>query len=265
MYNTRLSILILSFLLASCGGSGLYIPVFSAGESASQEYYQVRPGDTLYSIAFRFGLDYKDLARANGIGTPYTIFVNQRLRIAGDPAALARADGPPQGKTKTTPAKPPASKTRPGKTVATVSAPPAPVQAPAVADSNINWRWPYDGEVVNRFSLTGSVSKGIDIKGKAGDSVRSSADGVVVYAGGGLRGYGKLVIVKHNDRYLSAYGHNQSLSVREGDKVSAGQVVARIGGPNGDKDLLYFEIRRDGKPQDPLAYLPSQRATAGSD
>ncbi|XOV89987.1 MAG: peptidoglycan DD-metalloendopeptidase family protein [Pseudomonadota bacterium] len=265
MYPTRLSILILLFLLASCGGSRIYVPVFSAGEASRQQHYEVRPGDTLYSIAFRFGLDYKDLARANGISAPYTIFVNQRLRIAGDPDALARADGPPPASSGATRAKPAPVRPTPGKSSGGIPPAPAPVRAPTVADSNIQWRWPYDGEVVNRFSLSGNVNKGIDIRGKAGDSVRSSADGVVVYAGGGLRGYGKLVIVKHNDRYLSAYGHNQSLAVKEGDKVSAGQVVARIGGPNGDKDLLYFEIRRDGKPQDPLAYLPSQQASVGSD
>ncbi|MEX2365684.1 MAG: peptidoglycan DD-metalloendopeptidase family protein [Pseudohongiellaceae bacterium] len=97
----------------------------------------------------------------------------------------------------------------------------------------------------------------MDIRGRIGDPVRSTADGIVVYAGGGLRGYGKLVIVKHNERYLSAYGHNQSILVQEGDEVKGGQIVARIGGPNGDKDLLHFEIRQDGKPEDPLHYLPA--------
>lgn len=242
-------------LLAGCGTDGIYVPVVGPGERTAErgDAYVVKRGDTLYSIAFRYGLDYKELAKANRIPPPYTIFVDQRLRLTA--AVPDEPDGAPAtavttGKTGNT-AAPRTSRPPPA-----VSAPPDPVEAPQVADSGIRWDWPYEGEVVAAFSLSGKVNKGIDIRGRSGDPVRSSADGVVVYAGGGLRGYGKLVIVKHNDRYLSAYGHNESIVVKEGDKVRQGQVVARIGGASGTGDVLHFEIRRDGKPRDPLQYLP---------
>lgn len=238
------------FVLAGCATGGRFVPVFGTGESASGGVYVVKRGDTLYSIAFRYGLDFKALARANRIAPPYTIFVDQRivLREVGPSIASTRDGPPPASSTRTAPPRRPATTNPP----ATASPP-----APAVADDSIRWTWPYQGEVVGRFSLSGTVNKGIDIRGNVGDPVRATADGVVVYAGGGLRGYGKLVIVKHNDRYLSAYGHNQSILVKEGDRVKSGQAVARIGGPNGDRNIMHFEIRRDGKPRDPLNYLPS--------
>lgn len=232
-------------LLAGCASDGVYAPVSSAGEvsrASRGSLYVVQHGDTLYSIAFRYGLDYKALAAANDIRAPYTIYVDQRLRIPrGDTGDVVRDAAP-------------APSERPVSVVKKRQEPA--IDTPRVTDSEIDWRWPHGGEVVGEFSLSGKVNKGIDILGKSGESVRCSADGVVVYAGGGLRGYGKLVIVKHNDRYLSAYGHNQKILVKEGDKVKRGQVVARIGGNNGNPDLMHFEIRRNGKPEDPLRYLP---------
>ena len=106
--------------------------------------------------------------------------------------------------------------------------------------------------------MTGKVNKGVDIQGELGESVHNAADGVVVYAGGGLRGYGKLVIVKHNDRFLSAYGHNRAILVKEGEKVKGGQIVAEIGSSESNLEMLHFEIRKDGKPEDPLIYLPNR-------
>lgn len=224
-------------LLAACQGTGVYVPVSGAGEAHrhGNRLYVVHRGDTLYSIAFHYGMNYKDLARFNNIHPPYTIYIDERLRL---PAVAA-----------------------PHREVA-VSATSAPrIETPDVPDSGIDWRWPYNGAVVNDFSMTGKINKGIDILGKPGGDVRSSAAGVVVYAGGGLRGYGKLVIVKHNDHYLSAYGHNAVILVKEGEQVSAGQVLAKLGTADGADELLHFEIRRDGKPEDPLKYLP-QRQTA---
>lgn len=245
--RTLLTLLILA-ALAGCGSTHR-VPVLTAGELPSSNIYIVQRGDTLYSIAFRYGLDYKALAAANGIGHPYTIYVNQRIRVVADGSRVAVKDsGPPPGAPR--PAKKPTVTAKPATTPRIVT--------PRTSDSDIAWRWPYDGTVVGRFSLSGKVNKGIDIKGKIGEPVRSSADGVVVYAGGGLRGYGKLVIVKHNDSYLSAYGHNEKILVKEGDVVKGGQVVAKIGGARGDTDLLHFEIRRNGKPEDPLRYLPSR-------
>ncbi len=248
--NLRLVVLFALVLpvVAGCAGGGRYIPVFAPGErGVAKGIYVVRPGDTLYSIAFRFDLDYKALARANNISPPYTIFVDQELRLNTRSMAREASDGPPPERVAERSPEPSPR----------VESPRRPIEAPAVDDGGIRWAWPNDGEVVERFSLSGNINKGIDIRGD-GDAVRSSADGVVVYAGGGLRGYGKLVIVKHNDRYLSAYGHNRSLLVKEGDPVKSGQVVARLGGPNGDSDVMYFEIRRDGKPRDPLLYLPAR-------
>ncbi|MDZ7683770.1 MAG: peptidoglycan DD-metalloendopeptidase family protein [Gammaproteobacteria bacterium] len=228
---------------------------FGAGESASHPgVHIVRRGDTLYSIAFRYGLDYKELARRNRIEPPYTIYIDQRIRLGGAPREAR--DGPPDERTTaSTAARTKQSEAR-AKPEPTLTA--GAVQTPEVGDESIRWAWPSDGELVGSFSLSGDINKGIDIRGNAGDAVRASADGVVVYAGGGLRGYGKLVIVKHNDRYLSAYGHNRSILVKEGQAVKAGQTVARIGGASGENDVLHFEIRRDGKPRDPLEYLPAR-------
>ncbi len=122
--------------------------------------------------------------------------------------------------------------------------------------STVKWKWPLKGEVIRGFSLEGKVNKGINIGGKPGTPVRAAADGIVVYAGGNLRGYGKLVIVKHNQHYLSAYGNNQSIRVAEGVKVKAGQVLARVGASASNIEMLHFEIRKDGKPVNPLWYLP---------
>ena len=246
-------ILIVAVLLAvatACSNTG-YVPVLSAGESRGQ-VHTVSRGETLYAIAFRYGADYRELAKANGISAPYTIYVGQKLRVVagrqisdGGPDASPKAPGP-----KVVAGKPPARTTQPQQPVRPV------LNTPKVDDSAIAWRWPHEGTVINRF---GQLNQGIDIAGKVGDSVRASADGVVVYAGSGLRGYGTLVIVKHNDRFLSAYGHNDKILVDEGDTVRSGQVIATLGEQTGKQDLLHFEIRRDGKPEDPLNFLPAQR------
>jgi lipoprotein NlpD len=227
-------------LLSGCGFGGGYAPVFSSGEErrSSVQVHTVRSGETLYSIAFRYGLDYKQIADANGIAKPYVIFANQKLRLAGKrvpPVKKVRKSAP--------------------KVVAEKSNNRSPKKS---QDSKIDWRWPIAGEVIKPFSLTGDVNKGVDIAGRLGESVMAAADGVVVYAGGGLRGYGKLVIVKHSDQYLSAYGHNRSIRVKEGQKIKGGQVVAEIGSSGTDREMLHFEIRRDGKPADPLIYLPDR-------
>lgn len=221
-----MQVLLLMVLLATaCSGLS---PVYSVGEGPSGTYL-VRKGDTLYSIAFRYGLDYKTLARMNGIRPPYTIYVDQFIKLRG---------GPNRKKSRTVVTKSPPS---------TAQTPTAPVS---------NWRWPLNGEVIGGFSLTNPVNKGIDIAGKRGQIVVAAADGVVVYAGGNLRGYGKLVIIKHNDNFLSAYGNNETMLVKEGDKVKAGKSITRVGSSAASTEMLHFEIRRDGKPENPLRYLP---------
>lgn len=246
------SMLILMSFLSGCTHSDHYAPVGYAG-TLSGSHYRVQPGDTLYSIAFRFGLDYKSVAKANGIKPPFTIFANQKIRIAGIPP-----DNIPDSKP---------DEVRPGSgPQQAVKSVPSPVRPSAPKPANnkkLRWIWPLKGKVVKTFSLSGNINKGVDIGGRAGQLVVSAAGGVVVYAGGGLRGYGKLVIVKHNDRFLSAYGNNDRLLVKEGQNVRAGDKLAKIGGTVQRKHFLHFEIRRDGKPQNPLGYLPRSKVASG--
>ena len=229
-----LALLLLVFLITGCAGlPPIYTVIGGAGT------YVVRKGDSLYSIAFRYGLDYKSLARINGVRHPYTIYAGQSIRLRGSAKVREKDGGPVWTKSSSkTPSK--ASK--------------APRAPSALVGS---WRWPLKGRVINRFSLVQPVNKGIDIAGGKGDTVKVAADGVVVYAGGNLRGYGQLVIVKHNDSFLSAYGNNEKMLVQEGEKVKAGKAIARVGKTAADDVMLHFEIRRDGKPVDPLKYLPT--------
>lgn len=237
--RTGLVMLLLMSLITGCAGlPAIYTMAGGTGT------YVVRKGDSLYSIAFRYGLDYKSLARINGVRPPYTIYVNQSLRLRGS-AKLPQKDAGPN-------VTPPSSKS-PTKSLSKRAG--APVVPKALVAS---WRWPLKGRVLNGFSLVQPLNKGIDIAGDAGDTVIAAADGVVVYAGGNLKGYGQLVIVKHNDHFLSAYGNNEKILVREGEKVIAGKAIGRVGKSVADIEMLHFEIRRDGKPVDPLKYLPAR-------
>jgi lipoprotein NlpD len=230
--------------LSACGGSRIYVPGIGESEQGKlgAGIHVVQHGETLYAIAFRYGLDYKGLAAANRIRAPYTIFVNQRIKLTTTTAKAPRNV---------------ASKRQENSSKAKVIV--AKKQAPTKSsESNLQWRWPVAGKVISGFSLAGKVNKGVDIRGRLGESVFAAADGIVVYAGGGLRGYGKLVIVKHNDKFLSAYGHNRAILVKEGEKVKGGQAVAEIGASNSNQEMLHFEIRRNGKPENPLLYLPAR-------
>jgi lipoprotein NlpD len=209
--------------------------------------YTVKRGDTLYSIAWRHQLKYQDIARWNGIGRDYLIYPGQRLKLypssqrASQRSKSARAPAPPS---------------RP-ETAA--RAPVAPRSPTAVAPSGppMRWEWPVTG---GNATLTSRPNGGygLTIGGRLGDEVRAAADGHVVYTGSGLLGYGQLVIVKHNDTYLSAYGHTQAVTVREGNTIKAGQRIATMGtGPQG-VPLLYFEIRINGSPGNPLKLLPQR-------
>lgn len=263
--------------------------------------YKVQRGDTLYSIAFRHGTDYRELAGWNGISAPYTIYVGQELRLApkssAKPAAAARSPSTPVIATVTPASNKPAvpapapfqdvtsagSSTQPAAPPPTTaptaaaapavastgtSAPPpgAPPPRPAEVSSapasatnvsgDVAWRWPADGRVVAGFVAGDQTKQGIDIAGKAGDPVRAAADGNVVYSGNGLIGYGELIIVKHSPGFLSAYGYNRKRLVKEGDAVKSGQVIAEMGSSSASRDSLHFEIRKNGKPANPLDYLP---------
>lgn len=199
--------------------------------------YRVQRGDTLYAIAWRSDHDFRELARWNGIRKPYTIYVGQKLRLQ-----------PP---------------TRPVKPIAKSKPPAVPKTArvakpvkPKTSPRKLGWRWPAAGRILATFHAGDPLRKGIKIGGKTGSDIRAAESGKVVYSGSGLIGYGRLIIVKHNDKYLSAYGHNRKLLVREGEQVAKGQKIAELGTANDGQAMLHFEIRRDGKPVNPVGLLP---------
>ncbi|TFH73096.1 LysM peptidoglycan-binding domain-containing protein [Gammaproteobacteria bacterium LSUCC0112] len=213
----------------------------------------VGQGDTLYSIAFAHNMDVRSLALANNLVTPYTIYPGQRLSLSATGVTASAIDDVPQ-----IPAAP-AGESAPD----TGRRPQAAMDARRTGSVNtrqvdgVTWQWPADGRLLSTFLET-SGNRGIDVAGISGQAVYAAADGDVVYAGSGIQGAGNLVIVRHNDRYLSAYMHNSTMLVREGDQVRAGDKIAEMGaGPNG-RDMLHFEVRVDGKPVDPVRYLPNR-------
>jgi lipoprotein NlpD len=227
---------------------------------------QVQRGDTLYGIAFRNGIDVRDLAAWNSLSAPYTIYPGQRLRLYPRDGASSTAARPVATETRPTSPSTTAAATTPTKpaTVPATTTPtttlPAPKPAPVASApaSDIRWRWPADGALLSRFVGGEPTKQGIDIAGASGASVKAAADGVVVYSGSGLVGYGELVIIKHNDAWLSAYGHNRARLVNEGAIVKVGQQIAVMGRTGAPRDMLHFEIRYNGKPVDPLLYLPKR-------
>ena len=226
-------------------------------------HYVVQRGDTLYSIAFRFGWDWKALAAHNGLRDPYLIRVGQIIRFdnRATPAQPVAMTPPPAISpvvSQPAPSRPPVTTAPVAQTSKPAQAQPAPATTPVtpVTRSATGWAWPARGAVIGNFSSNGSLNKGIDIAGELGQPVLAASDGSVVYAGSGLRGYGELIIIKHSDTYVSAYGHNRRLLVREGQQVKAGQNIAEMGSTGTDRVKLHFEIRRQGKPVDPLQYLP---------
>ena len=203
----------------------------------------VQRGDTLYSIARGQGVAVTDLARWNGLQAPYTIYPGQRLLLGEDGKVVATAPRP------AAPAAP-ATSQAPKPIVSTSPAAPA--------SSGFSWRWPAQGVMLNTYVAGNNTRQGIDIGGSSGQPVVAAADGVVVYSGAGLVGYGELIIVKHSEQWLSAYGHNRARLVNEGQNVKAGQQIAEMGRTGAARDMLHFEIRYNGKPVDPLLYLPKR-------
>jgi lipoprotein NlpD len=266
----------------------------ATGAAAEQRgMYTVKKGDTLYSIALDNGQDYKDIAAWNSLDNPNVIKVGQQLRVTppdeGSPVAVARpitasapvevkpvaaqsggaANSPvlkrePKGgklawsedalaRARQGEAAPKSVEARPE--VRPVEAKPAdkPAEKPALAGDEVEWMWPVQGKPMAPFA---EGAKGIDIAGKSGDPVLAAAAGVVSYAGAGLRGYGNLVVLRHNATYLSVYAHNSKLLVKEKDTVARGQKIAEMGGTDAESPRLHFEIRRQGKPADPQKFLP---------
>ena len=213
-------------------------------------YYTVKPGDTLLRIALENGQSMKDIARWSHVDNPNRIEVGQVLRVVPPLGneVLVKPVAKPQ--VEATPATAAASAQAP----ASAASAAAVVSKPAAAEGDINWVWPASGAVVAGFDEV--KNKGVDIGGKAGDPVLAAADGRVVYVGAGLRGYGNLIILKHNNVYLTAYAHNQTLLVKEDQSVLQGQKIAEMGNSDADRVKLHFEVRRQGKPVDPAKYLP---------
>ncbi len=245
----------------------------------SEGYYYVRSGDTLWAIAFSYGLDPMDVAQKNGIPSPYTIYPGQKIHLMspGDSASgstgssgvqITALKTPGQVTTKTV------QSTAPSVTGSTPqndaeTAMPAPSAAPSAdtatpapavssqADPD-SWRWPTEGRVIRGFVAGDPARNGLDIAGKEGQDITASSGGQVVYSGNGLIGYGELIIVKHSEKMLSAYAHNRVRLVKEGDQVWAGQKIAEMGRNSSDEQLLHFEIRALGKPVNPMTYLPAR-------
>lgn len=234
-------------------------------------YYRVKPGDTLYRVALENGQNYRDIAAWNNLQNPNQIEVGQLLRVAPPgttPVAGATPDvsttpvtgGAVQAMPLTSaPATGTAPPEAPGNVAPGVGVTPgipaagAAQMAPATP---ITFSWPAHGPILNTFDE--ARNKGLNIGGKPGDPVRAAADGRVVYAGSGLRGYGNLVIIKHDPTFLTAYAHNRALLVKDGDAVTKGQKIAEMGSSDADRVMLHFEVRRQGKPVDPMKYLPPQ-------
>ncbi|MEM5535913.1 peptidoglycan DD-metalloendopeptidase family protein [Neptuniibacter pectenicola] len=283
-------------MLVACGGP-TYAPVSERTVPAASQHnpgqYTVRKGDTLYSIAFRYGMDYRQLAALNGVDSRYNIFPGQRLKLKSTTRTTSNESIVRESSTiapkpiitstrktassthKTTPSKSTSSKTsttakpvsKPRNTAQTASKPTAVTSAknnnkPAVIKTNatgkIYWKWPVTGKILSTFKTKGVVNKGVDIAGSRGVAIKAAASGKVVYAGNGLLGYGNLVIIDHNQQFLSAYAHNSRVLVKENDMVKTGDKIAEMGSSGADRVMLHFEIRRDGKPVDPLRYLPKR-------
>lgn len=263
-------LLILAIVAGLLAGCGEMRPI---GERSDLIVHAVRPGDTLYSIAWRYGYDHREIAAWNNIPAPYTIYVGQELLIIPPYQATPR-EPPVQQAQAPVVARSPVESTAVTQ-AAVIGRPPTPVASKPVTTSrtpiprkvektgqhlqstNIDWRWPTTGALRSTFGPN-TARKGVDIAGRLGQPVVAAAAGKVVYSGNGLIGYGNLVIIKHDAHYLSAYGHNRTLLVKEGSTVKQGEKIAEMGDSGKEGVVLHFEIRLDGKPVDPLRYLPKQ-------
>ncbi|MFQ3171055.1 MAG: lipoprotein NlpD [Oleispira sp.] len=255
---TYVSIIAICVVMTGCLSSREFISTeekFSESKKTTG-FHRVEKGDTLFSIAWTYGWDYHELANTNSIVKPYTIYVGQKIDIVNPPLVKKSSIVSSAGKTskwKPKKEKPTASRVEPRQNT-TVN---------PLLGTQKGWKWPAKGKVIGRFLANDSQNKGIDIAGELGESVSAGASGTVVYAGKGLRGYGNLVIIKHDSKFLSAYAHTSRILVREKEKIKAGQIIAEIGSTGTNRVKLHFEIRRNGRPVDPLQFLPKRRAGGG--
>jgi lipoprotein NlpD len=235
--------LLLVFFVSGCSqkATNTSLPPYPRDLSGNKGYYYVKQGDTLFSIGFRAGLGYKRLARWNNIPPPYNIHVGQKIKLFNTKQRY-------KGGTKRNRRKSSSVKMRDSSQKKTLN---------STNDKKLlkfNCQWPLKGTILKTYSQSGR--KGIRIQGKMGQPVKAAASGKVVYSGNGLIGYGNLLIIKHNDTFLSAYANNSRLLVKEGQTVRKGQIIAEVGRGSGKKPSLHFEIRKNGKPVNPIWYLP---------
>ena len=256
--NQLINILIILLLFAGCSSSPTYVPVRDSKSYSGviPKAHTVVAGETLYSIAWRYDLDYKLLARANGIGSDYRIFPGQTLRLSEKKRVkkITIIKKPSENVSGVKTSSSVKNEHRSKKTTQNSKT----TSQNAYSNGPIRWAWPAEGAITNTFRSNNGLQKGVDIKGKLGESVLAASSGKVVYSGEGLRGYGKLVILKHNEKYLSAYAHNSQLFVEEGDWVKSGQRIAAMGASGTNEVKLHFQIRLKGKPINPLQLLPKK-------
>ncbi|MBU1691572.1 MAG: peptidoglycan DD-metalloendopeptidase family protein [Gammaproteobacteria bacterium] len=296
MIGTALVAGVFALLISGCASTKSSAPVLERASMTQKsptktrkdgdlrpQTYTVQKGDTLYGIALEHGFDYKEVAEWNGITPPYTIHIGQSVKFKDSPQTVvvtplktgAMAETRQAGEDALLKTQPKALKlayseqAEKASTARTESQDkPVPAELPAEKkegnqsedDERVEWNWPTTGKVITSFNEASGSGKGLDIGGKSGQPVLAAGPGKVVYSGSGLRGYGKLVIIKHNKTYLSAYAHNHKILVKEGQSVTKGQKIAEMGDSDADQVKLHFEIRRFGKPVDPMKYLPSDKS-----
>ncbi len=248
-------IMIIASLFSSCSSNrAATVDERSSPYNYKGKTHRVVKGETLFSIAWRYDLDLKKLAEFNDIKPPYTIYPSQQIRLDIRSTKERYQGSQPTLKNSTN--------SRENK-VSGRSVNRTPESSLSSNDDNfqssVKWQWPVSGKLLALFQGDSGLNKGIDLSGKLGEPVLAAASGRVVYAGSGLSGYGKLLIIKHNQTFLSAYAHNDEISVKEGDFVKAGQRIADMGSSGTDRVKLHFEIRSDGSPVDPLKYLPKRQ------
>jgi len=261
-------LLIILLLLSGCSTPGK-APVSTRGKVVKSQllqrpkHYRVAKGDTLYSISWRFSIGYHTLARWNGLRSPYTIYPGQRIRLyaLSSNKRSSSASKKITGKVKVVAGntqKHQATKKQ-SRSTSLASKGNKSTKKSSNTVLKLHWNWPTKGIVVQRFIKGDPQRKGVTIGGRSGASIRAAEAGKVVYAGSGLIGYGKLIIIKHNKNYLSAYGHNRKILVKEGVQVKKGARIAEMGTGSTGRPLLHFEIRRNGAPTDPIKLLPRRR------
>jgi lipoprotein NlpD len=265
--SVRLWIPCIALLLAACSPTRAPVVDYSrdsgdiktAGEKVTRGTHVVREGETLYSIAWRYGWDFRELARANDIGSPYTIYPGQKIDLGASPGSADPATRPEtSGRASASRERRPATSSGGNQDGDNASEARREESSPVASSGPVTWQWPAEGELVGRFDGEAMSGRGITIAGREGAPVRAAGAGTVVYRGNGLTGYGNLLIVKHNRQWLSAYAHNREMLVKEGASVDAGQRIATMGASGTYRTQLHFEIRREGQPVDPVPLLPER-------